>query len=279
MKTPKLFINRSARLGFAILVAFALVAVFAPWIAPFDPNMIDLAGAFGPPSWVHWFGQDSKGADLFSRVLYGTRISLTIALCCVLLSSVIGTLYGAFSAQSGGLTDKLCMMVVDIFLAFPGFLLAIALAAFLGEGFFNVIFAISLVGWVPYARLARAEVLSVKQKDFVLAAHAMGTGRSRIFFRHILPNILAPITIQATFGMAGAIIIEGSLSFLGLGVPPNIPSWGAMLNAGRNYILIAQHLSLFPGMAIMLLVMGFNFVGDGLRDALDPKLQQEGASK
>lgn len=265
--------NRKITLLTLILLAlFILPAVLAPWITPYDPEAISLREMLTPPSWNHPLGQDQNGADILSRLLIGARISLYVAFWVIGISGVIGVSLGLLSGYYGGLLDTLLMRVVDTLLAFPGLLLAIALVALLGPNLNNVIIALSALGWVSYARLVRGQVLSVKETEYVLAAKTSGLPSFVIMFEHILPNVIQPVIVQATFNLAGTIISESSLSFLGLGVPPGTPSWGAMLSEGRDVLLEAPYVSLFPGLAIMLVVMLCNMLGDALRDYYDPRL-------
>ncbi|MBI3329704.1 MAG: ABC transporter permease [Nitrospinae bacterium] len=263
--------NRPAWVGGSIVALAVLVALLASVLAPHDPTAQQLARGLEPPGWEHPFGRDKLGRDIFSRVVYGTRISFAVGLTTVVVSACVGISIGLLSGYAGGVVDEVLMRVTDIFLAFPGILLAIALMAILGPSLRNVVIALCLMGWVGYARLVRGQVLALREYEFVLAARAIGACPGRIVFRHLLPNTLAPVIVEATFGLAGTIIAEAGLSFLGLGAQPPTPSWGSMLNEGRAFLLVAPHLTIFPGLAIMLLVLGFNFLGDGLRDALDPK--------
>ena len=249
--------------------AAALCAVFAPLLAPCPFDALDLAGALSGPSLKHLLGQDELGRDILSRLLYGARVSISIGLLAVAVSATVGSLIGALAGYFGGALDSLVMRIVDVLMAFPGILLAIALTAVMGPSYFNVVFALCALGWVGYARLVRGQVLSEREREYVVAAQALGLSRTRIALKHVLPNVLAPVFVQATFGLGAAILAEASLSFLGLGVQ-GYPSWGAMLDAGTGYLLEAPHLSTFPGLAILVAVMGFNFLGDGLRDRLDP---------
>jgi peptide/nickel transport system permease protein len=232
---------------------------------------MSLEEELAPPSAHHVLGQDKFGRDILSRIIYGARVSLLVGVLTVLVSLSLGAALGCTAGYLGGLIDEAFLRVVDIFLAFPGILLALAIMAVLGPSLSNVIIALCLTGWVGYARLARAQVLSLKERDFIVAARASGATDARIIFRHILPNVMAPLSVQATFGMGAAITAEAALSFLGLGVQPPTPSWGSMLNEGRQFLLIAPHLTTFPGLAIMLVVLGFNVLGDGLSDWLDPR--------
>lgn len=266
-----MFKSKWTYVGLAIIVIFSLAAIFASWLAPFDPYAIDLTRQLAKPDSVHLFGQDMNGGDILSRMLYGARISLAIGILVVAVSGLIGVTFGMISGYYGGWVDALLMRIVDVLLAFPGLLLAIALVAVLGPAINNVILALSLLGWVGFARLARGQVLAVKEREYIMAARTSGQSDARIMFIHVLPNILSPIIVQATFSVASVIIAESSLSFLGLGAPPGTPSWGAMLSEGKQVLLDAPHVSIFPGIAIMLVVMAFNFLGDGLRDRFDPK--------
>ena len=271
-----MFRSKLPYIGAGIVGIFLIGAVFAPWIAPYNPYEINLSQGLEPPSLAHPLGQDMNGSDILSRLLYGARISMAVGLIVILISGGAGILAGLISGYYGGKVDTVLMRVVDILLAFPGLLLAIALAAVLGPKIQNVVFALSLLGWVSFARLVRGQVLSVREREFVLAAKALGICNLRIMLFHIFPNVLSPVIIQATFGIASVIIAESSLSFLGLGVPPGTPSWGGMLSEGKQVLMEAPYVSLFPGMAIMLVVLSFNFLGDGIRDRLDPKTEGRG---
>ncbi len=258
------------RVGAAIVLVAVLAALVGPVLVPFDPAAQELALRLEGPTGLHWFGLDELGRDIFARVLSGARISLLVGLVVVGVSSVVGTLLGSVAGYFGGRVDELVSRVMDILLAFPGLLLAIAMVAVLGPSLTNVILALSLIGWVGYARLVRGQVLRARELEFVQAARALGASTPRILALHIVPTALPAVTVQATLGMGGAILAEASLSFLGLGVQPPTPSWGTMLSYGRAHMLEAPHLTIFPGLAIAVLVLGFNFLGDGLRDALDP---------
>ena len=260
--------NRMAVLGLAIIAALAVVAILAPVLSPCDPRAIDLQGELNGPGPGHPLGQDKLGRDILSRVFHGARVSLAVGLTVVAISLFIGVAVGSVAGYFGGLIDQVLMRVVDILLAFPGILLAIAVTGIMGPSLGNVIFALCLLGWVGYARIIRGQILAVKERDFIMAERALGAGHARIIVRHLLPNTIAPIIVEATFGIAGAILAEASLSFLGLG-PQNVPTWGAMLSEGADYLLFAPHIATFPGLAIMITVLGFNFLGDGLRDMLD----------
>ncbi|MFZ0707557.1 MAG: ABC transporter permease [Candidatus Korobacteraceae bacterium] len=262
--------------GAVMILVFVACALFAPWLSPYDPAYIDLPSRLMAPSAAHWFGTDELGRDILSRVIYGARISMLVGSSVVAASLTLGLIFGSIAGYYGGVTDRLLNVVVmNAFMSFPGILLAIAFVAFLGPGIFNLIFALSIGGWVGYARLVRAQVLSVREREFVEAARALGASDLRIVVRHILPNIIQPVLVQAAIGMAGAILAEATMSFLGLGVPPPTASWGAMLNDARSHLFDSPHLVLFPAAAVMLAVLSFNFVGDGLRDYLDPRSRLE----
>ena len=260
------------RLGLAIVVVAILAAVVGPTLSPYDPSAQELARRLEAPSLSHPFGLDELGRDILARLLAGARISLLVGLAVVSVSSTVGMLLGSIAGYFGGRVDDVISRLVDVLMAFPGILLAIALVAVLGPSLTNVVLALSVIGWVGYARLVRGQALRARELDFVQAARALGAGSGRIVLRHVLPTAFPAVVVQATLGMAGAIIAEASLSFLGLGVQPPTPSWGTMLDAGRSHLFDAPHLTIFPGLAIALLVLGFNFLGDGLRDRVDPKL-------
>jgi len=256
----------------AFLVCLAAVAaLIGPGLTPFDPASQELALRLAPPSWGHPFGLDELGRDILARVLAGARISFFVGLTVVSVSAVVGTVLGAVAGYFGGVLDEVISRIVDTLLAFPGLLLAIALVAVLGPSLVNVLVALTIIGWVGYARLVRGQVLRAREFEYVQAARALGAGTPRILWRHVVPSAIPALVVQATLGMAGAIIGEASLSFLGLGVQPPAPSWGTMLTGGRAHILDAPHVTIFPGLAIALLVLGFNFLGDGLRDRIDPR--------
>src|SRR3989449_4286859 len=276
MKTFKqLLRNFAFTSGLLLTVTLVLVALAAPMLSPFDPNVQDTSRRLEAPSRQHLLGLDDLGRDVLSRILYGARVSLRVGFSVVLLASIIGITLGAISGYFGGMVDTIVMRITDILLAFPGILLAIALVAVLGPSLNNVILALATIGWVGYARLVRGQVLKVREMEFVTAAKALGARSPRVIVRHVLPNVINPVIVMATLGLAGAILAEAALSFLGLGVQPPTPSWGAMLTAGRRYLGLANHLAIFPGAAIMLAVMGLNFLGDGLIDALDPKYRKQ----
>jgi peptide/nickel transport system permease protein len=267
--------NKLAVAGLIIIIFFIFVAIFADYLMPYDPYKIDIRNRLKGPSKEHWLGTDDLGRDVLSRLILGTRVSLKVGLIVVGISATIGTVIGLISGYAGGWIDNLIMRVVDILLAFPGILLALAIVAILGPGIDHVIFALTFTGWVGYARVVRGEVLTIKEEEYILAAKSSGIKNIVILFKYILPNALSPIIVLATFGIAGAIIAESSLSFLGLGVKPPEPSWGSILNVGRRYIMVSPHLSIFPGIFIMIVVLALNFIGDGLRDALDPRLRNK----
>lgn len=268
--------NRLAAAGLVLVLVFVMFALFAPWIAPQSPSAIDLPSRLQPPGAAHWFGTDELGRDIFSRVIYGARISMLVGSSVVAGSLLLGLVLGSIAGYYGGWADKVfSVILMNAFLSFPGILLAIAFVAFLGPGTINLILALCIGGWVGYARLVRAQVLAVKEKEFVEAARALGASNWRIVTRHILPNIIQPVIVQAAIGMAGAVLAEATMSFLGLGVPPPTASWGSMLNDGRAHLFDAPHLVLFPALAVMLAVLSFNFIGDALRDFLDPRSRIE----
>jgi peptide/nickel transport system permease protein len=268
--------NPLAATGLVLVVIFVIFALFAPWIAPHDPAAIDLPHRLQAPTHAHWFGTDELGRDIFSRIVYGSRISMFVGSSVVLASLGLGLIIGSVAGYYGGVIDQFVNIVLmNAFLSFPGILLAIAFVAFRGPGIFNLVLALSLGGWVGYARLVRGQVLGAREREFVEAARALGASDLRIIARHILPNIIQPVIVQAAIGMAGAILAEATMSFLGLGVPPPTASWGAMLNDGRAHLFDAPHLVIFPALAVMLAVLSFNFIGDALRDFLDPRARIE----
>ena len=261
--------------GLLLTVFLIVVALAAPLLAPYDPDVQDTSRRLEAPSHQHLLGLDDLGRDVLSRIIYGARVSLRVGFSVVLIASTIGIALGSISGYFGGLVDTLIMRLTDILLAFPGILLAIALVAVLGPSLNNVILALATIGWVGYARLVRGQVLKVREMEYVTAAKALGAKSPRVIVRHVLPNVINPVIVMATLGLAGAILSEAALSFLGLGVQPPTPSWGAMLTAGRRYLGLANHLAYYPGIAIMAAVMGLNFLGDGLIDALDPKYRKQ----
>jgi peptide/nickel transport system permease protein len=259
------------KIGAAIVLVIALLAVAGPLVAPADPATQDLPLRLAGPTLSHPFGLDELGRDVLARVLVGGRISFLVGVVVVGVSSLAGTFLGALAGYFGGWIDDVISRSVDTLMAFPGLLLAIALVAVLGPSLTNVLVALTAIGWVGYARIVRGQVLRAREFEYVQAARALGAGTPRLLLRHVVPTALPAIVVQATLGMAGAVISEAALSFLGLGVQPPTPSWGTMLSGGRVHLLDAPHLTIFPGLAIALLVLGFNFLGDGLRDLTDPK--------
>ncbi len=258
--------------GAIVVGGMLIMALLAPWISPYPPDKINLKEILQPPSKKHLLGTDELGRDLLSRIIWGSRVSLSVGFVAVGISCTIGLLLGLISGYFGGKVDNLIMRIVDIMLCFPTFFLILAIIAFTKPSITNIMVIIGLTSWMGVARLVRAEVLSVKERDFVLAALSIGCSTPRILFRHILPNVLSPVWVAATLGVAGAILVESSLSFLGLGVQPPTPSWGAIITAGKDNLEIAWWLTLFPGLAILITVLGYNLLGEGLRDALDPRL-------
>jgi peptide/nickel transport system permease protein len=268
-----------AKAGFAAATFLVLCALLAPWIAPANPAAQDLPSRLQAPSRAHWMGTDELGRDTLSRTLYGARISLLVAVSVVLGCGSTGLAIGMLAGFAGGWFDRFVnLLLINAFLSFPGILLAIAFAAFLGPGIGKVILALVITGWAGYARLARAQVLKVKELEFILAARSLGASNARILLRHLLPNILQPVLIQATIGMAGAILAESTLSFLGLGVLAPVPSWGSMLNDARSHLFDAPHMVIFPAIAVMMAVLAFNLLGDAWRDWLDPRTRSQMAA-
>ena len=259
------------RVGGGIVAVAAIAAAIGPFLAPFDPAVQQLPLRLAGPTVSHPFGLDELGRDILARVLAGARISFLVGLTVVTISASVGTLLGALAGYFGGRLDDVISRIIDTLLAFPGLLLAIALVAVLGPSLGNVLFALTIIGWVGYARVVRGQVLRTRELEYVHAARALGAGTARLLWHHVIPTAIPVVVVQATLGMAGAIIGEAALSFLGLGVQPPTPSWGTMLNGGRAHLLDAPHVTMFPGLAIALLVLGFNFLGDGLRDLADPK--------
>jgi len=258
--------------GLAVTLLLAFLALLAPWLAPYDPAAQNLPLRLLPPSPGHWMGTDELGRDILSRVLYGARISMTVGASVVFGSGLLGLILGLLAGYFGSWFDRLVNVVlINAFLSFPGILLAIGFAAFLGPGLGKVVLALVITGWAGYARLARAQALKVKEMEFIVAARSLGASAPRILVRHLLPNILQPVLIQATIGMASAILAESTLSFLGLGVLAPVPSWGSMLNDARSHLFDAPHMVVFPALAVMAAVLAFNLLGDALRDWLDPR--------
>jgi len=269
----QLLSDNVSRAGGIIVLALVIIAIFANYIAPYNPYLQDLAGRLAPPSMSHLLGQDQLGRDVLSRILYGTRISLEVGLSVVAISLSTGTVVGAISGYYGGKSDQVIMRIADIFLAFPGLILAIGLMAVLGQGVANVIVSLSIVAWPGYARVIRSQALSLKELEYIEAARLMNVSNFRLVFKHIIPNSISPIIILGTIGIGFAILAEAGLSFLGLGVGPNIPSWGSIIADGRANFILDPYLMVFPGIFLALAVLGFNLIGDSLRDALDPSLR------
>ena len=260
-------------MGGGLLVLFLfLIALLAPLISPYDPGHINTNILLQPPSAEHWLGTDELGRDVLSRMIYGSRISLMVGFVAVGIATIIGVFVGAISGYYGGWVDEVMMRFVDVMLTFPSFFLILAVIAMLEPSIVNVMIVIGITGWMGVARLVRAEFLSLRQRDFVAAAQSIGQSDFAIIFRHILPNAMAPVLVSTTLGIAGAILTESALSFLGIGVQPPTPSWGSILTEGKNYIEFAWWLSLFPGLSILFTVLGYNLLGEGLRDALDVRL-------
>ncbi len=257
--------------GLGIVTFFAFTALLAPWLAPDNPNAMALSQSLEPPSQAHLLGRDENGSDVLSRLIYGCRISLGVAMSVSFICGGIGLLIGSWSAYLGGWTDKILMRFVDVFLAFPGFLIALAMVAVLGPSLRNLILALCLTSWASFARLVRGEVLHLKTREYVLSAQALGVGHLRLVVLHIWPNLFSLLMIQVSFVMASTLLSEAGLSFLGLGVPPGTPTWGSVLNSGRRVLSEAPHISFAAGFAIMSLVCGFNLLADGLREFLDPR--------
>ncbi|HHY61690.1 MAG: ABC transporter permease [Bacillota bacterium] len=270
------FRHKLGVLGLVMLVAFVAIAIFAPVVAPCDPYEMDLANPFLPPgSPGHILGTDNFGRDMLSRLIYGSRISLLIGIVVVSISSVLGSLLGMVAGYYGGWVDALVMRLVEVFYSFPFLILVIAVMAILGPSIFNVMWVLGVVSWPLYARLVRAQVMALKSEDFIKAASALGCSDARIMFRHILPNVLTPVIVSATLGIPSAILSSASLGFLGFGVQPPTPEWGAMVSEAKDFMLINSNMIIWPGLCIFLVVLSFNFVGDALRDALDPRLAKQ----
>lgn len=263
--------NRLAAAGGALVALVFIVSVFAPLLSPHDPTAIDIKNILTGPSLSHPLGTDDLGRDVLSRMIWGSRVSLKVGFAAVGIATLIGILLGSLAGYYGGVLDSLIMRAVDIMLTLPTIFLVLAVIAILEPSIWNIMVVIGLTSWMEPARLIRAEFLSLKEREFVVAAHAIGASDARIIFRHVLPNGLSPILVSATMGIGGAILIESALSFLGLGVQPPTPSWGSLLASGKDNIEIAWWLSAFPGLAILLTVLGYNLLGEGIRDALDPR--------
>ncbi len=264
--------NRFAVAGGMVVLVLFLASMLAPFITPYDPDSLDLYHVLMPPSAGHWFGTDELGRDVFTRVVFGAKISLKVGFVAVGIAVLVGTIIGLVSAYYGGWIDSIFMRFVDIMLCFPTFFLILAVIAMLEPSIWYIMIIIGLTGWMGVARLVRAEVLSIRERDYIMAAKALGASDFRIIFRHVLPNALSPVLVSATLGVAGAILTESALSFLG--VQPPTPSWGNILSAGKDYIEFAWWLSLFPGLAILVTVLSYNLLGEGIRDALDPRLNR-----
>jgi len=261
----------SLRIGITLVALAVVAALLGPFLVAADPRSQELALRLAGPTWAHPLGLDELGRDILARLVAGARVSLLVGVSVVSVSAFVGLLVGGIAGYAGGWVDTVLGRIIDVLMAFPGILLAIALVAALGPSLRNVVIALAVIGWVGYARLVRGQVLKAREFEYVQAARSLGASAPRVLLRHVLPCAYPAVLVQATLGMAGAIVAEASLSFLGLGVQPPTPSWGAMLDAGRSHLLDAPHLTIFPGLAIALLVLGFNFLGDGLRDRIDPR--------
>jgi len=259
--------------GGLIVLTVAVLALLAPWVAPYDPNAIDVTSILLPPSWAHWCGTDTLGRDVFSRMLFGSRVSLSVGFVAVGIAIATGVMLGALAGYVGGKTDAAVMRGTDMVLCFPTFFLILAVIAFLEPSIWNIMIVIGLTSWMGVARLVRAELLSLRQREFVLAAESLGITGFRLVWHHLLPNAMGPILVSAVLGVAGAVLVESGLSFLGLGVQPPDASWGNILTEGKDNIQIAWWLSLYPGLAILITVLGYNLLGEGLRDVFDPRLR------
>jgi len=276
MKALREFLRHSVpgSIGFVLCVILIILAIGAPWLAPYNPAAQNLPARLMSPSAAHWMGTDELGRDVLSRVIYGARVSMSVSVSVVFGAGIIGLILGSLAGYFGGWFDRFVnIILINAFLSFPGILLAIAFAAFLGPGLGNVIIALTITGWAGYARLARAQVLQAKEMDFVTAARSLGASHTRILIRHLLPNIIQPILVQGTIALAGAILAESTLSFLGLGVLAPMASWGAMLNDARGHLFDAPHMVIFPALAVMTAVLAFNLLGDALRDWMDPRIR------
>ncbi|MEX2356163.1 MAG: ABC transporter permease [Thermaerobacterales bacterium] len=263
--------HRAARLALGVLAGLYMMAIFAPWIAPHSYSTVDTSNRFIAPSSEHWLGTDHLGRDVFSRIVWGARVSLSVGFVAAFFAVSIGTVVGAAAGYNGGRIDNILMRLTEIVMAFPVFFLLLTIVAVLPRSIFNIMLIIGLTSWPSLARVVRGQVLAVREMDFVEASRAAGVRTGRIIFRHVLPNVMAPIIVNATLLIGGAILAETALSYLGLGAPPPFPTWGAILSDGRGYMRNAPWLTTFPGVFIFVTVLAFNFVGDGLRDALDPK--------
>ena len=263
-------LSPSGRAGALVAAAWLLLSLVGPWLSPVHPQAIDLPRELQPPGGAHWLGAGENGVDVLAQILSGARVSLLVSLCSVAAAAALGVLVGALAGFSGGALEELLMRVVDVVLAFPGLLLAIFISSVLGPSLRNVVLALTFSGWTGYARLARAQVRWLLSREYVAAARVLGASPARIALRHLLPNAAGPLLVQATFGVPAAILAEASLSFLGLGAPPGTPSWGALIDQGAQYLLVAPHVALFPGLCLLVTVLGLNLLGDALRDALAP---------
>lgn len=279
MRLPKALQNTSLVVGLVISLAIILCAIFAPYVATHGVEQMDMRNRFATPSFEHWLGTDNFGRDLWSRLVFGARISLTIAIISVVCSALIGTVVGLVAGYFGGWVDQLLMRITDIFLGFPAIVLALAIVAVLGPGVLNVSFAIIIVAWTEYARVVRSTTLVLREQNYVQAARALGASPARIIFKEVLPNALGPIIVLASLGLGTAIISESALSFLGFGLPPPTPTWGWTLAYGTKFMRDAPWLSIISGATIMVTVLGFNLLGDGLRDVLDPRQLSRGGAK
>src|SRR5512137_263828 len=266
--------NKLAFIGGMLVLSVFVIAAVAPWIAPYDPSKIDIKNILVGPSMQHLFGTDDLGRDVLSRMIWGARVSLEVGFVAIGIATLIGILLGAASGFYGGYVDSAIMRAVDIMLSIPTIFLVLAVIAILEPSIFNIMVVIGLTSWMEPARLVRAEFISLKEREFVTAARALGASDGRIIFKHILPNGLSPILVSATMGIGGAVLVESALSFLGLGVQPPTPSWGSLLSSGKDNIEIAWWLSAFPGLAILITVLGYNLLGEGIRDALDPRQRE-----
>ncbi len=272
--TKRLAKNKLAVAGLIVVAILFVVAIAAPILSPYDPDEIDISNILAPPTRTHLFGTDILGRDILSRMIHGARVSLSVGFVAVGISTIIGVFLGSLSGYYRGIPDTIIMRFVDIMLCFPSFFLILAVIAFVGPSIWNIMVVIGVTSWMGVTRLVRAEFLSIRERDFVQAAISQGAGDLRIIFLHILPNAMAPILVAATLGVAAAVLIESGLSFLGLGVQPPNPSWGNILTEGKDNIEIAWWLSLFPGLAILITVLGYNLLGEGIRDSLDPRLRR-----
>jgi peptide/nickel transport system permease protein len=270
----RLLKNKMGMVGLLVVAALFFVAIFADRLAPYPPDRIDTAHILAPPTWAHYMGTDVLGRDVLSRMIYGSGVSLSVGFVAVGISTFIGVILGSVSGYYGRILDRVVMRFVDIMLCFPSFFLILAVIAFIGPSIWNIMVVIGVTSWMGVTRLVRAEFLSIRERDYVQAAISQGAGDLRIIFLHILPNAMAPVLVAATLGVAAAVLIESSLSFLGIGVQPPDPSWGNMLTEGKDNIEIAWWLSVFPGLAILITVMGYNLLGEAIRDSLDPRLRR-----